>query len=63
MQEDVHQPSLTVLESMITAANLKLGNSVTHEQKMCQVSSYFRCTVNWDIQLFSFSNYTPLELS
>ncbi|XP_014274727.1 ATP-binding cassette subfamily G member 4 isoform X1 [Halyomorpha halys] len=37
MQEDVHQHCLTVLESLQTAAELKLGKSVSKEVKMKQI--------------------------
>lgn len=37
MQEDFHQPSLTVLETLQTSAELKLGPSVPQEHKMNQI--------------------------
>lgn len=37
MQEDLLQPSLTVLESMEIAADLKLGYTITKEQKLDSV--------------------------
>lgn len=37
MQEDLLQPSLTVLESMKIAADLKLGHTIPKEDKLASV--------------------------
>lgn len=34
MQEDVLQPLLTVTEAMVTAAKLKLGTEIGHDEKL-----------------------------
>jgi len=37
MQEDLLQPSLTVLESMEIAADLKLGHTISKQEKLDSV--------------------------
>ena len=38
MQEDLVQPNLTVLECLMIAADLKLGNGVSKQEKLETVS-------------------------
>lgn len=46
MQEDIIQHNLTVEESMIISANLKLGKSRNHEEKMVAVSVLLALLLN-----------------
>lgn len=54
MQEDLLQPMITVHESMMMAADLKLGSDLSREKKLVVVSNINICVISMCKQTLSY---------
>lgn len=60
MQDDLLQPLLTVQESMLVAADLKLSRELSKEKKLTAVCFYLFIFIQQDTRNIRFINVTVL---